>query len=106
MRDAEIKIVHHIQCEACFLDDARGHNIAIVSQRLAAHESEKILQAMRSHPGERPMFSASRTNRINANAVFRRTGQTDCSANVTPTMVPETNRRDTPGPQIVCDNPM
>jgi hypothetical protein len=56
MRDAEIEIVHHIRCEACFCDDTRGHNIAILPQRLAAHESEKILQAMRSHPGERPMF--------------------------------------------------
>jgi hypothetical protein len=59
---------------------------------------------MRSHPGERPMFLCVQHDWINANAVFSRTGQTESSANMTATVVPETNRRDTPGPQIVCES--
>jgi hypothetical protein len=52
MRDAEIKIVHRIGCKACLRDNSRRDDVAVVPQRLAAHQSQKVLEEVNSHPRE------------------------------------------------------
>jgi hypothetical protein len=53
VRHAEIKIVHHIGCKACVRDNSRRNDVAVVPQRLAGHQSEKVLESVSSHPRER-----------------------------------------------------